>query len=46
MTFHSLKSAVQRVCAASVPVPFSPPLEKAALPSRADIVAAIKRTLA
>ena len=46
MTFQSLKSAVQRVCAASVPVPFSPPLEKAALPSRADIVAAIKRTLA
>lgn len=46
MTFHALKSAVQRVCAASVPVPFSPPLEKAALPSRADIVAAIKRTLA
>ena len=46
MSFHALKSAVQRVCAASVPVPFSPPLEKAALPSRADIVAAIKRTLA
>jgi pyruvate/2-oxoglutarate/acetoin dehydrogenase E1 component len=44
-TFHALKAAVQRVCAASVPVPYSPTLEKAALPDRARITAAIRRTL-
>ena len=44
-TFHALKAAVQRVCAASVPVPFSPTLEKAALPDRAAIVAAIRKVL-
>ena len=44
-TFRALKAAVQRVCAAPVPVPYSPPLEKAALPDRAGIVAAIKRVL-
>jgi pyruvate/2-oxoglutarate/acetoin dehydrogenase E1 component len=45
-TFHALKAAVQRVCAASVPVPYSPTLEKAALPDRDRIVAAIRRVLA
>src|SRR6266542_6659398 len=30
-TFRALKAPVQRVCAAPVPVPFSPPLEQAAL---------------
>ena len=44
-TFRALKSAVQRVCAVPVPVPYSPTLEKAALPDRAAIVAAIRRTL-
>jgi pyruvate dehydrogenase E1 component beta subunit len=44
-TFRSLKAAVQRVCAAPVPVPYSPTLEKAALPDRADIIAAIRRIL-
>ena len=44
-TFHALKAAVQRVCAASVPVPYSPPLEKAALPDRASIMAAIRRVM-
>src|SRR5207248_9752530 len=34
-TFHALKAPVQRVCAAPVPVPFSPPLEQAALPDQA-----------
>ena len=46
VTFHALKAAVQRVCAASVPVPYSPTLEKAALPDRARITAAIRRVLA
>jgi len=46
VTFHALRAAVQRVCAASVPVPYSPTLEKAALPDRARITAAIRRVLA
>lgn len=44
-TFRALKSPVQRVCAAPVPVPFSPPLERAALPDQARIRAAIRRVL-
>jgi 2-oxoisovalerate dehydrogenase E1 component beta subunit len=44
-TFRALKSPVQRVCAAPVPVPFSPPLEQAALPDQARLIAAIRRTL-
>ncbi len=44
-TFRALKSPVQRVCAAPVPVPFSPPLERAALPDRARITEAIRRAL-
>ena len=44
-TFRALKSPVQRVCAAPVPVPFSPPLEQAALPDRARIEAAVRRVL-
>jgi len=44
-TFRALKVAVQRVCAASVPVPYSPTLEKAALPDRARIIAAIRLVL-
>ena len=44
-TFRALKAAVQRVCAAPVPVPYSPTLEKAALPDRAGISAAIRRVL-
>jgi pyruvate/2-oxoglutarate/acetoin dehydrogenase E1 component len=44
-TFRALRSPVQRVCAVSVPVPYSPPLEKAALPDVARIIAAVHRTL-
>ena len=40
-TFRALKASVRRVCAAPVPVPYSPPLEQAALPSRDDIKAAV-----
>lgn len=43
--FHDLKAAPQRVSAKPVPIPFSPVLEKAAIPSPEDIVAAAKRTL-
>jgi len=45
-TFRALKTSIQRVCAAPVPVPYSPTLEQAALPDRARIAAAIRRTLA
>ena len=44
-TFRALKAAVQRVCAAPVPVPYSPTLEKAALPDRARIAQAIRTAL-
>src|SRR5262249_8037254 len=44
-TFRALKSPVERVCAAPVPVPFSPPLERAALPDQARIIAAVRRVL-
>jgi pyruvate dehydrogenase E1 component beta subunit len=44
-TFRALKAPVQRVCAAPVPVPFSPPLERAALPDQTRITAAIRRVL-
>jgi len=40
-TFRALKAPVRRVCAAPVPVPYSPSLERAALPNREDIKAAI-----
>jgi pyruvate/2-oxoglutarate/acetoin dehydrogenase E1 component len=40
-TFRALKAPVRRVCAMPVPVPYSPPLEQAALPSRDDIKAAV-----
>jgi len=44
-TFRALKAPVWRVCAAPVPVPFSPVLEQAALPDRARIMAAIRHVL-
>jgi len=44
-TFRCLKAPMRRVCAAPVPVPYSPPLERAALPSRDDITAAVYEVL-
>ena len=44
-TFRALKGPVQRVCAMPVPVPYSPTLEKAALPDRESIKAAIGRVM-
>lgn len=43
--FNALKAPIERVCAAPVPVPYSPTLEKAALPDRAGIIAAIRRVI-
>jgi len=40
-TFRALRAPVRRVCAAPVPVPYSPPLEQAALPNRNDIKTAV-----
>jgi pyruvate dehydrogenase E1 component beta subunit len=44
-TFRALKAPIRRVCAAPVPVPYSPPLEQAALPNRESIKAAVYETL-
>jgi len=44
-TFRALKAPVRRVCAAAVPVPYSPTLERTALPSRDDITAAVYEVL-
>jgi pyruvate dehydrogenase E1 component beta subunit len=44
-TFRALRAPVRRVCAAAVPVPYSPTLERAALPSRDDVVAAVHEVL-
>jgi pyruvate dehydrogenase E1 component beta subunit len=44
-TFRTLKAPIRRVCAMPVPVPYSPTLERAALPSRDDVVAAVYEVL-
>jgi pyruvate dehydrogenase E1 component beta subunit len=44
-TFRALRAPVRRVCAVPVPVPYSPTLERAALPSRDDIKAAVYEVL-
>jgi pyruvate dehydrogenase E1 component beta subunit len=43
--FASLKAAPQRVSNKPVPMPFSPVLEKAVIPSVDDVVAAVRKTL-
>lgn len=43
--FYHLKAPVQRVSNADVPMPFSPALEKAVIPSAADVAAAARKTL-
>lgn len=43
--FGYLKAAPQRVASKPVPIPFSPKLEKAVVPSADDIIAAAKTTL-
>ena len=44
--FSSLKAPIEMVTAPHSPIPFAPGLEKAWLPSPADIEAAVRRTLA
>jgi pyruvate dehydrogenase E1 component beta subunit len=43
--FDELDAPVERVGAPFAPVPFSPPLEDAYLPRRAEVVAAVRSTL-
>jgi pyruvate/2-oxoglutarate/acetoin dehydrogenase E1 component len=44
-TFSKLKSAPARVCGLDIPIPFSPPMEKFAVPDKAKILKAIKGVL-
>jgi acetoin:2,6-dichlorophenolindophenol oxidoreductase subunit beta len=44
-TFGKLKSAPARVCGLDIPIPFSPPMEKFAVPDKAKILKAIKGVL-
>jgi len=44
--FHRLKSAPARVCGLDIPIPFSPPMEKFAIPDKAKIIAAVKAAVA
>jgi pyruvate/2-oxoglutarate/acetoin dehydrogenase E1 component len=43
--FHCLKSSPKRVCGRDVPIPYSPPMERYALPSREQIKAAIREVV-
>ena len=44
-TFRALRGPVQRICAAAVPVPYSPPLEDFVLPNKDRIAAAARAAL-
>jgi acetoin:2,6-dichlorophenolindophenol oxidoreductase subunit beta len=41
-TFNKLKSAPARVCGLDIPIPFSPPMEKFAIPDKAKLIKAIR----
>jgi acetoin:2,6-dichlorophenolindophenol oxidoreductase subunit beta len=43
--FSTLKAAPARVCGLDVPIPFSPPMENYAIPSKAKILEAIRTVL-
>jgi pyruvate dehydrogenase E1 component beta subunit len=43
--FGKLKSAPERVCGLDIPIPFSPPMEKYALPDKKKIIEAIKSVM-
>ncbi len=43
--FDKLKSAPERVCGLDIPIPFSPPMEKYALPDKRKIIKAIKSVM-
>jgi pyruvate/2-oxoglutarate/acetoin dehydrogenase E1 component len=43
--FNRLKAPPQRVCGLDIPIPYSPPMERYALPSREKIGAAIRQVI-
>jgi acetoin:2,6-dichlorophenolindophenol oxidoreductase subunit beta len=43
--FDELDAPIERVGAPFAPIPFSPPLEDAYLPGRADVTAAVRATV-
>lgn len=43
--FKCLKSSPKRVCGLDVPIPYSPPMEKYALPDRENIKAAVREVM-
>jgi pyruvate/2-oxoglutarate/acetoin dehydrogenase E1 component len=43
--FNKLKAAPARVCGLDIPIPFSPPMEKFALPDKAKIIKAVKSVM-
>jgi acetoin:2,6-dichlorophenolindophenol oxidoreductase subunit beta len=45
-TFRKLQAAPARVCGLDVPIPFSPPMEKFALPDKQKIIQAVRETIA
>ncbi|UCC16524.1 MAG: alpha-ketoacid dehydrogenase subunit beta [Dehalococcoidales bacterium] len=44
-TFSRLKAPAKRVCGLDVPVPFSPPMEKFAIPDKDKILAAVRQVI-
>lgn len=44
-TFKSLKAPTKRVCGLDIPVPFSPPMERFAIPDKERIVDAIEQVM-
>ncbi len=44
--FHRLKSAPKLVTGANIPIPYSPPMEKYAVPDRTKIINAVKAAMA
>jgi pyruvate/2-oxoglutarate/acetoin dehydrogenase E1 component len=45
VTFKALKAPIKRVCGLDIPVPFSAPMEKYAIPDKERIVEAIKEAV-
>ena len=43
--FAKLKSAPARVCGLDIPIPFSPPMEKFAIPDKAKVIKAIREVM-
>ena len=44
-TYRHLKSHPKRVCGLDVPIPFSPPMERYAVPDKARIISAVREVM-